>query len=57
MCIRSFLWEKPWENDFNNENSLNIYPGDKRFEDMGFLNERDTVVRMQTVSDIGKQLF
>ena len=42
------------KNDCNSKQLPDIYPGDKGLKIWDFLNERDTVVRMQAVSDIGK---
>lgn len=51
-CI--LLREKTMKNDFNSKQFPDIYPGDKGLTIWNFLNERDTVVRMQAVSDVGK---
>jgi hypothetical protein len=55
MCIKVYFFErKTMKNDFNSKQFPDIYPGDKGLKIWDFLNERDTVVRMQAVSDIGK---
>jgi exosome complex RNA-binding protein Rrp4 len=55
MCIKVYFFErKTMKNDFNSKQFPDIYPGDKGLKIWNFLNERDTVVRMQAVSDIGK---
>ena len=55
MCIKVYFFErKTMKNDFNSKQFQDIYPGDKGLKIWDFLNERDTVVRMQAVSDIGK---
>lgn len=55
MCIKVYLFErKTMKNDFNSKQFPDIYPGDKGLTIWNFLNERETVVRMQAVSDIGK---
>ena len=55
MCIKVYFFErKTMKNDFNSKQFPDIYPGDKGLTIWNFLNERETVVRMQAVSDIGK---